>query len=545
MTRILRTLVARLRDERGMALVMALGISMVLAIAGASLVLYSITNEHHSTRSRSDLRGYNIAQTGIENAVAQIGAATDTDGDGAADLDNPALFSGMSPGSKTETFGSGEQVLWDAQLWDDRPNPSVLYAPSGNPFYIPNLRWHVVSTSTVPNPAAASGATITRRLEADVRLVPAKVQPVNSAAWRYIYSKKPPGAAPWSAPSNYDPSKCEVIIPNNPNVAASFYVTGDLCLENNSQIVGSGGPDPVEVIVHGWIYNVSPQAWVGTLASPTSTRTRIGGQCVHRNRTPKWPADQPPGPPIGCWFSEHFVPDAIDGPPVIPAPTADFDAWYALGSPGPNDPCDPTESSGALPTFDNDTTRNGSAPTINLLTTAAFTCKTARGEFSWDPATKKLRVEGTVFYDGGVDLDGSPPVDVTYDTTGALYTSGTFRLHQVRLCANWSATTCDANWNGIGPMLLVASSGSTNFAGCAQCSILLESSAGFQGALYAVNNIGLQNSSLVQGPMVAEAEIIANGFTFYPIPRFAQVPFGTPATPILFWEQRPPTNYKG
>ena len=153
MTRILRTLAARLRDERGMALVMALGISMVLAVAGATLIVYSVTNEHHSTRSRSGVRGYDIAQTGIENAAAQIAAATDIDGDGAVDYDNAALLSSLPPASKTETFGPGEQVVWDAQLWDDRPNPSVLYAPSGNPYYIPNLRWHIVSTSTVPTQA--------------------------------------------------------------------------------------------------------------------------------------------------------------------------------------------------------------------------------------------------------------------------------------------------------------------------------------------------------------------------------------------------------
>lgn len=539
MTRILRTLATRLHDERGMALIMALGISMVLAVAGASLVLYSITNEHHATRSRADLRGYNIAQAGIENAVSQIANAPDVDGDGAADLDLPTLFSAMSPGGKTEAFGTGEQVVWDGQLWDDRPNPPVLYAPSGNPYYIPNLRWHVTTTSTVPNPAGTAGATITRRLESDVRLVPAKEQPVDSDAWRYIYSKADDG-------DSSEPNGCDIVIPNNPNVAASFYVTGDLCLYNNSQIIGSVGPDPTDVIVHGWIYNVSPQAWVGTLTNPTNSVTRIGGKCKHRNRSPKDPSAVPPGPPVGCWTSEHFVPDAADNPPFISPPTADFVAWYELGSPGPNDPCDPTLSSGAWFNMDNDTVRNGSAPTLNLVGMPAFHCETARGGIlAWDPSTRRLTVEGTAYYDGSLDIDSGGAYDITYGSVGALYTGGSFRLHQVRLCADWSATTCDANWNGIGPMLLIASSGATPWSQCDPGGIMLESSAGFQGALYATNNICLQNSSLVQGPMVAEAELIQNGFTFYPIPQFTQVPFGTPQTPIVNWTLRPPTNYKG
>jgi hypothetical protein len=551
MTRIPRTLAARLRDERGMALVMALGISMVLAIAAASLVLYSVTNEHHASRSRSDLRGYNIAQTGIENAVAQIAAATDTDGDGAIDYDNPTIFSALPASSKTETFGAGEQVVWDAQLWDDRPNPSVLYTPSGNPYYLPNLRWHVVSTSTVPNPAATSGATITRRLESDVRLVPAKEQPVNSAAWRYIYSKVNDGELPFDTPGpKYNSDGCDIILPNNPDVFASFYVTGDLCLENNSQIRGHVDPDaPVEVIVRGSVYNVSPQAEIGVDPNFwTDSPTRIGGVCLKQNKGPNAPIPSALPPPEGCWHSMGFHPDATGDPPEIAAPQADFNAWYELASPGPNNPCDPALSSGALPQFDlNDGVRNGNAPTLNLLTSAAFHCETDRGLFAWDPATRKLEVEGTVYYDGTIDLFSTlGTYGIDYDTVGSLYTTGSIRLHQVALCAVLvSGPRCDANWDGIGPMLLLASDGATNWAGCPSCGVMLETSSAFQGAMYTTNNIGLQNLSLVQGPMVAQAEVIANGFTFNPIPLLTRVPFGTPQTPIVFWEIRPPTNYKG
>jgi hypothetical protein len=548
MTRVLRTLVERLRDERGMALVMAIGIATVLGMAGAALVLYSVTNEHHAKRSRSDLRGYGIAQSGIENAVSQIANVGDLDGDGAADPDSPAVFSTMPASSKTQVFGTGEQVVWDAQLYNDRLSPPALYVPSGNPYYIPKLRWHIVSTSTVPNPAAP-GATVTRRLESDLVLVPAKEQPVNSDAWRYIYSKADDNDLPWSPGDNYNPAGCDITLPNNPNIAASFYVTGDLCLENNSQIIGSGGPDPTDVIVHGWVVNRSPQAWIGTSTAPTNSPTRIGGQCWHRNRTPKWPADQPPGPPIGCWFSEHFVPDAIDTPPFIAPPQADFDAWYAVASPGPNDPCDPTLSSGTWPTFDTpDGVRNGSAGTLNLLSAPAFHCETARGGvFAWDPAAGRLKVEGTVYYDGDIDIFATvTPVDIEYDTVGSLYTTGSIRLHQTRLCADWSGPTCNASWDGIGPMLLLAADGAQQtWSGCPDCGILLETSSAFQGAMYTTHNIGLQNLSLVQGPMVAEQEVISNQFTFYPIPQFTRVPFGTPATPIVNWTLLPPTNYVG
>ena len=71
MTHTLRRLAARLHNERGMALVLAIVMSSILAIAGGSLVLYSISNEHHASRSRTDVRAYNLAQTGISSRGTQ------------------------------------------------------------------------------------------------------------------------------------------------------------------------------------------------------------------------------------------------------------------------------------------------------------------------------------------------------------------------------------------------------------------------------------------------------------------------------------------
>lgn len=536
MTRILRTLARRLQDERGMALVLAIGISTVLAVAGASLIVYSISNEHHANRSRADVRVYNLAQVGVENAAAQIGQQPQ-------DLrDDPAIFSNLTTAQKTETFGSGESVVWDAQLWDDRTG--ALYVP-GSPYYLPKLRWHVTANSTMPDPSTGAGDTITRQLQADIQLTPVRTQDVDSEAWRYVYSKEDDG-------DTSQPDGCDIELPNNPNIAASFYVTGDLCLYNNSQIIGSVGADPVNVIVHGWVYNVSPQAWIGTVSNPTDSPTQIGGMCKHRNRSPKDPAAVPPGPPQGCWFSEHFVPDAVPATTVITPPVADYTAWYELGSPGPNDPCDASLSSAPAtwPVFEDEpfgsATRNGSAPTLFLIGHPAFHCETLQGLIDWDPTNLKLTVEGTIYFDGNIELIGSPPTDIEYSGIGAIYTTGHVTLQQVRLCAE-AATTCDSSWDGAPPtpMLLIASDGSSNLSQCPNCGILLETSAGFQGALYASHNIGMQNSSLVQGPMIAQQEIIQNGFTFYPIPRFAQVPFGTPNTPIVNWSILPPTNYKG
>ena len=68
------TIAGRLREERGMALVMAIGISFVLAILGASVILFTTSNERHSKRQNATVTLYDIAQAGIDNAASQLGA---------------------------------------------------------------------------------------------------------------------------------------------------------------------------------------------------------------------------------------------------------------------------------------------------------------------------------------------------------------------------------------------------------------------------------------------------------------------------------------
>ena len=52
------TIAGRLREERGMALVMAIGISFVLAILGASVILFTTSNERHSKRQNATVTLY-------------------------------------------------------------------------------------------------------------------------------------------------------------------------------------------------------------------------------------------------------------------------------------------------------------------------------------------------------------------------------------------------------------------------------------------------------------------------------------------------------
>jgi hypothetical protein len=73
-----------------------------------------------------------------------------------------------------------------------------------------------------------------------------------------------------------------------------------------------------------------------------------------------------------------------------------------------------------------------------------------------------------------------------------------------------------------------------------------EQASGFQGALYAnAGNMTFENNTWVQGPMIAEREVITNSMYFNYIPLLVQVPFGAPGTVITRYALTPAKRYTG
>ncbi len=519
-----------LRDERGAALVMALGVAMVLAIAGTSLIAYGTSNERAADRFKRSHDSYQIAVSGIENAVAQIANGT-VSGRG-----DPYYFTSLA---KTQTFDTNEAVVWDGVLWDDNPNNSTNpggstpYTGTPTDTYIPNLRWRLTSTSTVP--AESGPGTISRTVTADVRLRPETSIVRDEESWEYVYSWK-----------TGDPDGCDMELPNNPDVQSSFYVAGNLCLDNNSSIVGPQfGSDPdVKVNVRGNAILKKNGNDIGTSARPLTSLFVEGPLgCKYRANPYNYMCTDGPPPP-----GDHVVPDSQRGSPAITVPVAQFDDWYYVASPGPTYPCDPDLSSGTYPTFaDNGAVNDGDLGTLAIDDMASFSCVTVLGELTWDASTQNLTVDGTIFWDGNMEFDPATVLDITYDGIGVIYLSGWFRTRQTKICSTYTpGGDCNySTWNTDEDLLVVATGGQTDFSQCTACGIMLEQSSQFQGALYADWSMGFQNNSYVQGPMVAKEEVIQNSFTFNYIPPLIKVPFGMPSVTIDAWNILPPTNFTG
>jgi hypothetical protein len=534
---------ARLVDESGIALVMALGIAMVLTLVGSALVLYSSTNDKEASRSKEDVSVYALAQSGIDSAVAQLGAGAAASAD---NLENPAYLTSLPAADRTSSVNNGS-VTWTGVLCDDRQATPCPYVAGGPSTRIPQLRWHLTSSATLRNPAAAGN--LTQTIDADIRLRPQLGQTIFSQAWKYVYSRQDDG----------NPLTCDETIANNPGIISSFYVRGDLCLDNSASFYGPQNPgDPaVEVIARGNIYLNHPSTSVGTNARKVSgvwTGTGPAYGCKFRSNPKHNPCDSADR----VYIVPGFNGGRSQSPaPEIPAPVTSWGEWYPTASPGPTQTCDPSLSSGAYNSvaFDNNGVKDFSLPLTNFTSFAAFSCRTMMGELSWQPGNPGLlTINGTVYFDGSVDFQNTK---VDYNGMGALYLSGSFRLRQSSLCAEFSAPgadTCASRqcatpgsgpcWDSEKDVLVVVAEG-TGVPAAPGASVTLEQSSRYQGALFGGGDMTFENNTDVQGPMVAGLEIIQNSMTFHYIPTLVKVPFGMPGVLNIDYELTPPTNYAG
>ena len=510
------TIADRLCEERGMALVMAIGISFVLAILGASVILFTTSNERHSKRQNATVTLYDIAQAGIDNAASQLGAVQQANSEDAR-LYTGNFFTNMPAADKAATIDTGT-VTWYGVLTDSTP-----------PYYT----WRLTAVATMPNPTAP-GRTLTRTLSADLPLVPNVSQVPNTDAWRYVYSRSNDG----------DPNTCDQTIQNNPGITSSFYVSGDLCLDNSSNVYGPATPgvDPnVDVIVKGRSYLNHPSTSLGTVGRPLST-IEVDGGCKYRSN----PLHTPPTP---CTSVDSVWPNSTwTGTPVA-APVADYTTWWDNASPSPNKPCQQTSgtppnfgTAGALPTMS-----GGVAGVADITPAYSYTCKQrdSNGELSWNNATRVLTVNGTVWIDAALDFSSDGVI--RYAGFGAIYATGSVRFRQTIMCSqiNMAGDGCDPAWTDAQTNVLVFVAKGTGTPAETGAGVSLEQSSAFQGALYAAGNMTFENNTWVQGPMIAEREVINNSMFFHFIPTFVNVPFGAPGTPIVKYNLGPVRHYVG
>src|SRR5436305_1007600 len=143
--------------ERGMALPLAVGISLVLAMVGTTLVFYSVENQHQADYSKAGQTAYALAEAGLSDAFSVLAA------------NYPATYPGdpnlLPPTNRTYPGGTATYS-------------GTLSTLSGV--------WTITSTSTVRNPTGAGAVhrTLTARLPVNLSGNTSTIPP----AWNWIYS---------------------------------------------------------------------------------------------------------------------------------------------------------------------------------------------------------------------------------------------------------------------------------------------------------------------------------------------------------------------
>jgi hypothetical protein len=511
---------SRLRsEEHGMALILALAMMIVFGTATISVIAYTMSNATAASSSSATQVAYNLADAGLIKALAIV-----KDPANKSNLTNPALLPTTPTTGIPSTWPDPTATaLTPATVWSFSEGTArawgTLTTDTFNGLTMGGT-WRVTATGTVSYAAGGRTQTVTRKVSADVPITPATDQPLLTDAWHYVFS--------WNTGS-----ACDETVYNNTTVRTSMYVMGNLCLQTPSSIEGpSPGSPAVNLIVRGYVNFVS-NTDVGT-STQLSSAPVIGGGCYNSFAGWKSICSVPNGFPVKPASTNVL-------PPVISPPTANFKAWYHYAKPGPNYPCDPAQSSApsTWPAFDNNAGPtvlypDNSLPTVVDITPATgYVCKIDDADMiSWNPGTKKLVLNGTVYIDGSVT---SSATKVDFDGNGALYMSGTFLLKNSTLCVILQGNNCDgATWGAQSSpdlLVLVADGAGTGGSGpmdqvAAGDGIEMKSS-NFQGALYGTHTIEIDTTSNVQAPMVSGTEIISqHGGS--PFPQLVNVPFGIP-----------------
>ena len=466
---------------------MAIGILAVLSIAGGTVIYLTSSNGRSASYSKGSATAYDLAEAGINEAVAIL-----------AKPENNAFDPTLLPTANaphTSTYAGGT-VSWSAAL------------------DVPTSVWTITSLGRVKNPTGPATADIVRTVKAKVKALAPDPQPAQTQAWNFLYSGR-------------TGNTCDMSLSQRGDVTAPLYVAGNLCLSNNTSLLR--GP----VHVAGSVAISTTQSSIGKSSSPVS-EAHIGAGCQYRTSA----FDNPcPG------AVDNVFATVLDAKPaLIPFPTADWDGAYKNANPGPFYPCQTT--SGSPPTFDTaERLRNNSVPGVFNLTPSgsSYSCKTNAGELSWDATKKLLTVSGTIYIDGSATSEISGVA--LYQGQATLYVTGTFLMKTSKLCAVISANKCDFSaWDPNKSLLIIAAAGSGGQVLQGDSVQLI--GAQFQGGIYGTNAIDLDTTSSSQGPLVGSTVSLgqASDASF---PKIAIVPPAAPGNTASWSKISAPYDYSG
>jgi Tfp pilus assembly protein PilX len=469
----------RLRDESGIALIMALAVMLVLTVLVTATLAFTSSNSRDASLKQSGQSAYSLAEAGLSQAEAQLylhyyksdGTATNN-----TTLYDASWFTGagiptsqQSPTSTAACTSTSTCMSWSVASW----------TPSGSV----NVKGVLVlqGTGRVPNPTGGTQLTRTVTDKIFIEQLPQYVPP--PSYWTELYS----GATG---------QPCDLQLGQTVNANAPIYVAGNLCLTSAASIEGSA----VTLKVIGNIRLQNGGADIGKTTRVTSVQ--VGGGCVKSNNgsyiTPC---------PINTSTTQIWDNSGRTTAPAPAVETLPSVDWAGIAAEQAASTVSCTNGVSLSSATFHLTPSSGAGSTGYTCTISDGVSGATVGSITYNSSAHTVALYGFVYLSGNLDLSTSSAT--TYTGVSSLFVAGTVTAaNGTVLCVHVASGSCDmANatntsspdyWDTTKSVLIVESEG-----------LMSATNLNFQGGLYSATEINLGGGQgSTQGPLVSPQLII-------------------------------------
>jgi|tagenome__1003787_1003787.scaffolds.fasta_scaffold20955339_2 hypothetical protein len=518
------------QDESGIALLLALGILIVLAIVVTAGITYTTSNTRASGKSTARIQARQYAETALNQGMSILTQQIAVGGNPTAanllgcagangttsDTTAPSVCS--TPTTKKICFVRGSTcsagAADTAELYGyySGTNPGTFLGRT-----VPASTWFLVGKGYAYDPSLSQVTSTTSFASVKVTGI---TNGSVAAVWNHMFLTSP--LVPGVCQTSYSGNNLVIDVP--------LYVIGNLCLTGSNDVIKEVG-QPVDLQVGGKLVLSGPNTQVGASSGVPITSGVVVGGCTTVSVSSAATA-------CNSGSYRYYVgTTATFNSQAAPAETSsDITNDYNTFDPGPMHACKSGTSPAGLAasTFDNDTTYNLSAATFNLTPSSSYDCQstsgTTVGRLKWDNTTKTLTVAGSIFVDGNLQITQS----ATYTGTAVLEVAGTITFvgNGTTLCATSPCNFALTAWQG--------TSGNNNMLTLATLKssgnsfIMQDNTQSFQGSLWTQPAAGvsiLGNSNTIEGPISVGTMDSANNANLMPLPVIKNMPVGAPLPP--------------
>jgi Tfp pilus assembly protein PilX len=562
-------MIARLRREDGVALLLALAFTVTLSLLVFGTVSYVTSNQHNAQNSRTDGSARAYAEAALDVAYSTIEHAGNTVGLNPA---NPALLGcAAAGGSYANSDCTAPTVLCVPVA---AACPSGTYTPTVGTATVVGSYTGTATTTTYANITEPAGYWIlsatgyarnaSGKIDAKALRGTVQISALDSGAvasvWNHVFL-----TAPWQQ------GVCTTTFSGNSTVLdMPVYTIGNLCFTGNSSgIQQVAGGQNIDLQVGGTLYYGGGNDFIGSATTAlysgvvqmgcSTTATQLA------NATAAAPAPACVNGATPTYYVTNPQTYVSEDDPELTDAQAEKD--YSNFDPGPKHPClsgttpSPlatsaldfsiagTEGSTTMPDNSGSSSANG---VFDVTPSSSYACVSQSGlntgyliwnggsssmtvtvgSTSVTVAAKQLAINGSIFLDGPIKVSQS----MTYKGVGVIMAAGQINLptNNMSICAqntgcaytSWQGSTGNNDMLTLAT-LLSNSSAAINWTG--QGII-------WQGSFWCRPSSTFfltgQGGPQIQGPLsVGAMTINGNSFDFKPLPVIKNMPTGAPVPP--------------